>query len=133
MKTITVDPIWAWAIMVGHKTIENRSWKTAYRGPLMIHAGKNKSREAVSREWFATNTFYDVPSSDVLADDYAGRLIGSVDLVDILPLADVPAAEREFASGPYCWQLRNPGYLGEWLPAKGQLGIWDCSSLITLH
>ena len=38
MKTLTIHPVWAWAIVHGHKRVENRTWRTAHRGPLLIHA-----------------------------------------------------------------------------------------------
>ncbi len=31
---------WAWLVVSGHKDVENRVWRAAYRGPLLIHAGK---------------------------------------------------------------------------------------------
>ena len=42
MKALTVLQPWAWALIHGPKRIENRSWATYYRGPLVIHAGKSK-------------------------------------------------------------------------------------------
>jgi len=39
IPVLTVDPIWAWAIMWANKRIENRSWTTEYRGPVWVHAG----------------------------------------------------------------------------------------------
>jgi hypothetical protein len=39
MKAITIHQPWAWLIAEGVKPYENRSWKTAYRGPLAIHVG----------------------------------------------------------------------------------------------
>jgi ASCH domain len=36
---LTVRQPWAWAIIHGGKDVENRSWRTKYRGPLLIHAG----------------------------------------------------------------------------------------------
>lgn len=39
MRAITVRQPWAWAIEAGHKTVENRTRGTNYRGPLAIHAG----------------------------------------------------------------------------------------------
>ena len=39
MKAITVRQPWAWAIVHGGKTIENRALAWSYRGPLAIHAG----------------------------------------------------------------------------------------------
>jgi|ERR1700758_4475866 hypothetical protein len=37
MKVIVIRQPWAWLIVNGFKDIENRSWRTRYRGPLMIH------------------------------------------------------------------------------------------------
>lgn len=39
MRALTIHGPWAWAIAAGHKTVENRSWTTNYRGTLAIHAG----------------------------------------------------------------------------------------------
>lgn len=40
MKALSIIQPWAWLIAHGHKDIENRSWPTRYRGPVLIHAGK---------------------------------------------------------------------------------------------
>ena len=40
MRALTVRQPWASLIACGAKTIETRSWKTSYRGSLLIHAGK---------------------------------------------------------------------------------------------
>ncbi len=49
MKTLTVKAPWVWCIFHASKNIENRTWKTDYRGPLLIHMGKN----CTSPEWIA--------------------------------------------------------------------------------
>lgn len=40
MKVITLTQPWATLVAIGAKRIETRSWATAYRGPLAIHAAK---------------------------------------------------------------------------------------------
>ena len=43
MKTLpclSVRQPWAWLIVNGHKTVENRTWSTGFRGRLLVHAGK---------------------------------------------------------------------------------------------
>lgn len=35
---LSVQQPWAWLIVSGHKTIENRTWKTKFRGRIAIHA-----------------------------------------------------------------------------------------------
>lgn len=39
MKVLTLWQPWASLIAAGVKTIETRSWRTSYRGPVAIHAG----------------------------------------------------------------------------------------------
>jgi len=44
MKALSIRQPWAWLIVNGHKDIENRSWKTNHRGPILVHASKGMSR-----------------------------------------------------------------------------------------
>ena len=41
MKVIVIRQPWAWLIVHGYKDIENRSWRTRYRGTLLIQASAN--------------------------------------------------------------------------------------------
>ena len=38
MKCISIRQPWAWLIIKGVKPVENRTWSSSYRGPLLIHA-----------------------------------------------------------------------------------------------
>lgn len=38
MKALSIRPPWADLILSGQKDIENRTWRTNYRGPLLIHS-----------------------------------------------------------------------------------------------
>lgn len=74
MKALTVQQPWAWAIIHGGKTIENRTTLWKYRGPLAIHAGKRFSNRGAKRVLELTG------NCPLL---YAiGAVIGVVDLVD---------------------------------------------------
>ena len=42
MKALSLMEPWAALIAAGVKSIETRSWRTAYRGPLYIHASRAK-------------------------------------------------------------------------------------------
>lgn len=42
MKALSLMEPWAALIAAGVKSIETRSWRTAYRGPLYIHAFRAK-------------------------------------------------------------------------------------------
>ncbi len=45
MKTLSIRQPWAWAILHAGKCVENRSWQTPYRGPVLLHAGKRAYRD----------------------------------------------------------------------------------------
>ena len=49
MKVITIKQPWATLIAKGYKEYEFRTWKTKYRGDILIHAGKEIDREAMTR------------------------------------------------------------------------------------
>jgi activating signal cointegrator 1 len=90
MKALTIHQPWAELIACGKKRIETRSWNTWYRGPLAIHASKNRHPEAfkmldVRKKSQIWNYFVDkVPSGntkDVL--DY-GAIIAVCRIIDCL-------------------------------------------------
>lgn len=47
MKALSIKQPWAELILRGVKDVENRTWETAYRGQLLIHAGKRIDKEAL--------------------------------------------------------------------------------------
>jgi hypothetical protein len=40
MKTLSVKQPWAHLVVTGVKNVENRTWYSQVRGPILIHAGK---------------------------------------------------------------------------------------------
>ena len=49
MKVITIKQPWATLIAKRYKEYEFRTWKTKYRGDILIHAGKGIDKEAMTR------------------------------------------------------------------------------------
>lgn len=49
MKAITIKQPWATLIAEGYKEYEFRTWKTNYRGEILIHAGKGIDKKAIER------------------------------------------------------------------------------------
>lgn len=49
MRVITIKQPWATLIQKGYKEYEFRTWKTNYRGEILIHAGKGIDKEAMKR------------------------------------------------------------------------------------
>jgi hypothetical protein len=112
MKALTVKQPFAWAILYAGKDIENRSWRTHYRGPLIIHAG-------------AAMHAYPLPGRlprPVPAEFTMGALLGTVELVDV-----VENSRSRWFGGPFGWVPKNPRPFRKPVPCKGYLGIWSLS------
>lgn len=45
MKAISIRQPYAWLIVNRIKDVENRTWRTNYRGPILIHAGKTYQKQ----------------------------------------------------------------------------------------
>jgi hypothetical protein len=124
-RAISVRQPWASFIVTGDKWCENRTWPTDYRGPLWIHAAATVDLEGCEGLEFEHE---ELPR---------GALVGCVDLVDVLTIADLeerwpelverhclPAVSRSFIEGPWCWILTRPRYLANPLSRPGQLRVW---------
>ena len=59
MKAISIKEPWASLILNGHKTIETRTWKTTYRGKLLLCASK-KPKSSLSGMGFAIADLIDI-------------------------------------------------------------------------
>ena len=59
MKALSIMQPWAWLICAGHKDIENRSWSTGFRGPVLIHAGKKFDVPTLREVWRTSPYMHD--------------------------------------------------------------------------
>lgn len=115
IKVLTVRQPWAWLIVNRHKDIENRSWKTHYRGPLLIQASAHTpQRDLEEGRLFARKRGVKVPE-----DLENGGIVGMVNLVDC-----VEESRNKWFEGPVGWVLSNPKKL-DFIPLKGRLGLFD--------
>ena len=87
MKVITIKQPFATLIAEGLKEYEFRTWKTKYRGPILIHAGKGIDKSAMKR-YEHLNLEY--PTSCIIAQSH---------LIDCIKIDD---KTREFL------QKKNP-------------------------
>ncbi len=122
MKAISIKQPWAAAIMSGLKRVENRTWATNYRGPLLIHA---PLKDDPGAEEIVTSRGVEIPQ-----DIARGAIVGIVDLVDVVRLdspgeASRALADDPWANGPVCWILENSRPLPEPIPYKGQQGLFN--------
>lgn len=126
MKAITILHPWAMLIASGEKTIETRPWSTSYRGPLAIHVSKRFPRQL--RDLYRRDPRF----RSYLANLHLGEIVAVCDLVDILPTPSLGSKGLErtcgdFTHGGFAWLLENVRVLGEPVPAKGSLGLWECN------
>lgn len=130
-RMLSLRQPWAWVVVFGGKDIENRSWKTDYRGDILIHASKTMTRSEYRRVHdFALLHGVSIPNASAL--DFGG-IIGRATLVDILqPTAVDARGERRrwhlppdspFVKKPqYGWVLERARPV-EFVPCLGALNL----------
>ena len=118
MKCLSIKQPWAWAILHAGKDIENRSWKTDYRGPLLIHAASTMTREEYRRfaEFMEEERIGRVPNRHELQ---LGGIIGMAEMV-----ACVSASTSRWFFGPNAFVLRNAKPV-PFIPMPGRLNLFD--------
>ena len=122
MKVLTVNEPFATLIVEGYKEYEFRSWKTNYRGKLLIHAGKSIDKEAYFRV------------KDYNFELKSGSIIGECEIADcILVNEEFDNELRKKNSivyknnhvGMYAWKLDKITKYDNDIPVKGKLGLWN--------
>jgi activating signal cointegrator 1 len=151
MKALSLWQPWASLMAVGAKHIETRSWGTAYRGPVAIHAAKRF--QGMERRLLLDRRFY----RSLLLDYEDGDLKPTqAQLADALPLGAViavgnlhrclstslyreaipPESQDEYWFGNYSphrfmwvfdeiWKLRRPVF------TRGYQALWDLDEAVT--
>jgi len=108
MKALSIKEPWSSLIIEGEKTIELRTWRTNYRGIILIHRSGR-----------------------------GGGIVGTMEIVDIVEfvsldqfrsLRDKHHAPDTFYQERLCgWILKNAKPV-EFIPCKGRLGLWEPSA-----
>lgn len=135
VRGLTLTQPWASAIAAGLKTYETRSWRTAWRGDLLIHASKNYPPDARAfastpdSKGFTLESILDVIGQP--AKSFAGMIVASATLMAMVPtdqlrfeLEDLELSLGNYSDGRWAWKLGNV-----WLPerprvALGKQGLW---------
>lgn len=123
MKVLTIKQPWASLIIEGYKRFEFRSWKTKYRGELLIHAGKSVDKEAYER------------LKEYLTEMPLGKIIGKVELTDCIKTTPEFFKERlkenkdiytkSIFKEDYAWQVELKEKFDKPIEVKGKLGLWN--------
>lgn len=122
MKAITIKEPWASLIVNGYKKYEFRSWKTNYRGKILIHAGMS-----IEKDMLGNIKAYNIEINK-------GAIIGEADLADCILVNEEFDEELrnidEIVYGNnhinnYAWKLENIKKYDKPIPIKGKLGLWN--------
>ena len=116
MKCLSVNEPWASLLIYGHprlgyKDVENRTWSTTYRGPILIHAGKTVRRDAY--EFLGLEADYPL---------HNGGIIG---FVTLWACQWGSQDSHWHENGCIGWYVRDPVPFLRPIACPGQLGLYD--------
>jgi len=116
MKALSIKPPWIELILSGRKTIEVRSWKTDYRGPLLLVSSK-------SLDPYGASLF---PYSDTLLPVLRGHAVAICDLrfCQRMIVCDERHALCNYYPGFYSWLLRRVKPIKPF-PVRGMLRLFE--------
>jgi hypothetical protein len=136
IKALSLWQPWASLIAVGAKKYETRSWKTSYRGPLLICSAKtHKGQKLVCN---GDRKTYDRMREHIgaiwaQACGFAHCIVNLTDCITTIWLCEnterfsVTAEEKlfgDFSPGRYAWKLENVRTIKPF-PVKGRQGLFN--------
>lgn len=123
MKAISIRQPWAWLIVNGFKDIENRTWDTKYRGPVLIHASSRKptvaevqAARAILLQTHGLAAAHFMPSAD---DFCLGGIVGIATITGTCESSKSP-----WFFGPKGFNLADAQTL-RFYPMKGKLSFFE--------
>jgi len=124
-KALSLKQPYAWLIANGYLLVDDRTWGTQYRGPMLIHASKGLYE--VYYDYLKSNTDIPLPDKDKL--EYGG-VVGIANLVLCCRPRELPKGvsrqQRAHFGG-----VHHFGFLFEQarplalIPCRGKLGIFE--------
>lgn len=137
MKALSLTRPWTTLIMRGHKNVENRTWTTPYRGPLVIHAAKSwDGRQAAAlARLILDGSAVAFAELEHLKTLHPVGYLGVVDLTDVCDGTHCWVGANDRARmlstcGPWAmpgqrhWRVSNVRPFAEPIPGSGRLGLW---------
>jgi len=128
MKALSIKQPWATLIAHGIKDIENRTWRTKFRGRIYIHASAKAAIYQFTDQ--QTTVLHNTPTifRDNFDDHVFSAIIGEVDIVDCeIGHSSVWAEHAAPGDKPiYNWVLANPVLYDQPIEnVKGALSLWE--------
>lgn len=134
MKVLTIKEPFATLIAQGIKDVENRTWKTTFRGRIYIHTAQKPACKKLVEvlDWkqafeygykYKEKGFKEIQSTSQLTH---GAIIGEVDIVDCVLNATSIWAGKSNNGEVWNWILANAViYDKPILHIKGKLSLWN--------
>lgn len=126
-KALSLKQPYAWLIANGYLLVDDRTWGTQYRGPILIHASKGIYEAYYN--YIKNNTDVPIPSIDKLG---FGGVVGIANLVLCCRPGELPAGisrqQRAHFGGVhqdyfgFLFEQATPLAL---MPCPGKLGIFE--------
>ena len=123
MRVLTIKNPWATLIVNNYKEYEFRSWKTKYRGKILIHSSQNLEKNMLDR------------FKDYNLNYINGAIIGEAILTDCILVDEEFNTElrklnpvvygRSNHVENYAWKLENIKMYDNPIYVKGKLGLWN--------
>ena len=118
-RVLSIRQPWAWAISRGHKKVENRTWRTSYRGVIYIHASTTLERHEL--KWLTSKARVRPPREFV-----HGAVVAVAVLSDVVKRRDAGRL-RPWFFGPYGFVLTKIRALRKPVRTTGRLGLFRAS------
>lgn len=109
MKALSIHPYYAMAIVAGQKSIEMRTWKTDYRGDILICSTAKKLHGTIASHALGIVTLEDITTFKKKDCDAALLL---------------PSEFEKMGGQAFAWHLTYNRLIKP-VPVKGKLGLWE--------
>lgn len=129
IKALTLQDPYGSLVAMGLKQYETRSWKTRYRGLLIIHVGKTLAINWKDRVFLSLLRDVGIPDPRKLPIGCAiciCELTAIYRTEDVMPhISDRELAFGDFSPGRAAWELKNVQRFDKPIPCKGEQGLWN--------
>ncbi len=137
MNALSICQPWAWLIANGFKKIENRTWRTHYRGGVLLHAGKKADVTATHNMLLGKHPVLGTPLLPRIHRQFLierergnvkhGGIVGHAEIIDCVDIEDKLMAEAyasEWFVGRYGFVMKNAEPM-PFIPLTGRLGFFE--------
>lgn len=137
MKALSIQQPWAWLIVnascyLDPKLIENRRWKTSFRGTFLVHASKKFDKEGYRQILEARPDLATVMPKPGQFE--LGGFVGVAKMVDCIPWSSSAAQLSAWFVGDYGFALEEYPRPLPFVPFTGALGFFEVDEVgMLLH